>query len=186
MQLCNLSQVEWNLLLLGGIWWWAGGGQKIFCQGGESWRAGIILPELYLKLTDFQCAIHIWWTHGPILKKDLLTFRIQNKKCRVGRAHNIFCCACACAHITLISHHGYCLPQFLLASHYCSLTSDWLALVVPTYTGPCCKTSGAAINRTGSKARNAPRTSEVMHFLQGWSREWGGWKGRELDKNRAK
>ena len=36
---CNcatISQVEWNLLLLGGIWWWGGGGQKIFCQGGES------------------------------------------------------------------------------------------------------------------------------------------------------
>ena len=125
-------------------------------------------PKIVFSInTDFQCAIHIWWTHGPILKKDLLTFRIQNKKCRVGRAHNIFCCACACAHITLISHHGYCLPQFLLASHYCSLTSDWLALVVPTYTGPCCKTSGAAINRTGSKARNAPRTSEVMHFFAG-------------------
>ena len=96
MQLFTLIPVEWNILILGGIRWWGGGGQKIYCQqGGKSWRVGLILPNLYFQLIySFNVQYTYWGTHGPLMKKYLLTSRIQNKACKVWPGSYYLLCLC--------------------------------------------------------------------------------------------
>ena len=185
MQLCNLSQVEWNLLLLGGIRWWGGGGQKIFCQGGKSWRVGLILPNLYFQLIySFNVQYTYWCTHGPLMKKYLLTARIRNKACKVWPGSYYLLCLCT-----------YCTdksPRILLTTIFIGqpllLPLLWLAgtSCANVHRPVAVKKLRCSNIQNRLKSSQAPRTSEVMHFLQGWSRELGGWKGRELDRNRAK
>ena len=185
MQLFTLIPVEWNILILGGIRWWGGGGQKIYCQGGKSWRVGLILPNLYFQLIySFNVQYTYWCTHGPLMKKYLLTSRIQNKACKVWPGSYYLLCLCT-----------YCTdksPRILLTTIFIGqpllLPLLWLAgtSCANVHRPVAVKKLRCSNIQNRLKSSQAPRTSEVMHFLQGWSRECGDWKGKELDRNRAK